>query len=1708
MSQWGQSQPGYQYPQQTGFLGQTQGFQQQGFPQGGLAPQPTGFPGQRPGFQQPQQTGFPGAGPGLLPQQTGFPGSFQQQQRPPIPPVPPLPPQFQQQPPPPPPGLLGVNQPSRFLSASPGLGGSGLAPQQTGFPGQGGGLQPLVAQVTGFVDPRIQMMSSTFLPANPAAPYNAGGAPQLLQPQQQLGGLSLQQSFQQHNQEIKGTAAPRVPWTLSKAEKKSYDQIFRAWDTSNSGFIDGTTAIEVFGQSGLDRNDLARIWTLADVDNRGKLSVAEFHVAMGLIYRKLNGNEIPDELPAELVPPSHRDLDSSVNFVRKLLENEPSRARSPSGIDTPVSRLPNRSLHSTSAPGAGGRQDATVYKHTDEEPTGGYYIPRSRHLDRSAVRASSERDSPSADLSDMKRQLEATARMLDRATEESTLRTAEDDALDLKRRRRLERELLDLMHERVPAVEKKQKREWDRSRDRRNETFGSSSYPRDERDRRNDRDDRDRSRDRDYRDNHSRDYDRDYSYRDRSRSREGPHDRDRPRSPPSVRSPPPPPPSPPPAPPAPAKSPAPNLKNMTPEERQRMAAMGLSTPSSTEDRLAREKKEAEEKARAAEEAAAERARQRDERLRNERGAGASAPASPAVATPTPPVASAHKVAPPPGPARSLVAPVPPKPGPSPAPPSQKEERLAQQEAAALKAKQERLEQEAKREEESRRSRTPAPVTPVPPTSSAPSAPPANNPFNRLMSGGPPVAPSPPATSGGNNPFFQPQPAGGHTAPAVPPVITSTHPAPPVIKTEDDSDDDLNSSRDTRDSGPPRPHTTPKPSTPTAPSAPTPPPPPPSAPPAPIASMAPIAPPAPPASMAPSRPAASAVAPSGDRSALLGAIQGGARLRKTVTNDRSASAISGRVIGDSAPPAHVNGAPRVPPSEPSHPEPGTNPSRQSVDWYMGLAADQGTHASREPSLPPMGEEDENQTHKEGNGHAAPLPDIQVAHADEGQPDQLEDVDRGVELRVRSLYSYEGQRVEDLTFAENLVIIAHPSKSGGDWWYGTIVNNGKAGFFPKTYVQALESIKAKGLYDYPGGSPDELPFAEGDTLTIVDRSDADWYKAEKDGVIFIVPAAYLEVEDAHTSPQQTISISSPSTTLSPFPGTEATPRPPEMQSSPSAQNYTDEADDESASDDSASEYHSFSDSDSQDDEAAMTEEERRLERETRALERQMVLEAAGIVVKQDTTRSPPPRPLRRRTVTARAKHRPAPAPPTAPTPLQEPDSDKSQLHTPTHAHLDDAYERYEAFKQHASRMSVSSVELFPPPSPVSIGSLPLAPSISRDSYGDKEKGKEGATSSSSYGSRITQLLGRSRTPIQDKESRSMPTISAPILSASSSGTGTDGTPIRENSPAFGSSWASLVDKSALVGLPDRERRRQEAIFELIATEGAYVRDLQLIVEIFYSSMLSILEPKAVTVIFANVEDILLTNTTFLSSLEERQRSCRLYVDNIGDILDKHLPNMSAYREYCVNQGNAIKVLRSLRDKNTEISMQRITRYPLLIKQILHYTEPDQDRASTEHALRTAEKILNNINEAIREQEGRDRLKNLSQDLWIGQGRLDLTAPTRHLGDRRLLREGTLNKAKSGRKLGAFLCSDILLLTDEHGKTLYRMPIPLSEIQVREAPGHRDDLSFQLSVAYPRGGDKIALRASSARECHLWMADIDMASRKCREAEKAAVVKARGT
>lgn len=764
-----------------------------------------------------------------------------------------------------------------------------------------------------------------------------------------------------------------------------------------------------------------------------------------------------------------RDIDSTVDFVKDLLKNDNSARASPS-IDLPGTFSAQR----------GGKQpakDASVYKHDDSRATG--YKSSARHLDRKQVRY--EGEDKDEELGSIRRDLENSSKVLDRTAANFAERTEEDERLeqeldDLKyrvrrvkddieyvsrgkrsddkdeERRKLERELLYLMHERLPEVEKKieereerkrqEARDGIRARDKRNETYG-------------------RYRDRDY------DRERDYERRDRfddDRYRRGSRDNSRERRgsrgehdsyssrrpispPPRDRTPPATPAaprdavhSPPPAPPAPtsARAAVPSTKSMTPEERTafirqqaqerlaaRMRALGMAAPEDTpsssvdqsvEDRLAREKKEAEEKARQAEKQQEEREAARKARLQQAGGGAPEPPAAPSSApTPPAPLKSAMKKAPAPPPPKPRAAPsssaVPKAAPPAPAPPKEDpaDAELRAQEQAHQKAMEERRarlkrmqeeEEEAQRAEEAIMQRRQAqqkaetPVASSTPVMSPPATQTASstNPFHRLGGGASAAVSSPspaaPAAAngggGGFNPFFRPPatqkpvetPKSASPAPvedegASPPPPPPPAPAPPAFTPQSSSpapfsqpqarkapvhedeewdvidekdndsdssdDDDYAGSRKQREAiarslfGGAGSRDTSKPASP-----------------APVANKAALS------KLGGGNPA--------DRGGLLSAIKMGAGLRKAVTNDRSASSISGKVVGDAAPPPHISLTPQEPvsrsvPAEDDSDRQQKANHRQSVDWYSGLAADAGPQAVAEPSPMPSVAEDE-------------------------------------------------------------------------------------------------------------------------------------------------------------------------------------------------------------------------------------------------------------------------------------------------------------------------------------------------------------------------------------------------------------------------------------------------------------------------------------------------------------------------------------------------------------------------------------------------------------------------------------------------------------------------------------------------------------------------------------------------------------------------------
>ena len=76
----------------------------------------------------------------------------------------------------------------------------------------------------------------------------------------------------------------------------------------------GTVAREEMMKSKLPNSVLRRIWALSDIDQDGMLDRDEFAVAMFLIDHKLSGNDLPDQLPDRLIPPSKRTFLRSQHF--------------------------------------------------------------------------------------------------------------------------------------------------------------------------------------------------------------------------------------------------------------------------------------------------------------------------------------------------------------------------------------------------------------------------------------------------------------------------------------------------------------------------------------------------------------------------------------------------------------------------------------------------------------------------------------------------------------------------------------------------------------------------------------------------------------------------------------------------------------------------------------------------------------------------------------------------------------------------------------------------------------------------------------------------------------------------------------------------------------------------------------------------------------------------------------------------------------------------------------------------------------------------------------------------------------------------------------------------------------------------------------------------------------------------------------------------
>ncbi|XP_045700586.1 intersectin-2 isoform X1 [Phyllostomus hastatus] len=357
---------------------------------------------------------------------------------------------------------------------------------------------------------------------------------------------------------------------------------------------------------------------------------------------------------------------------------------------------------------------------------------------------------------------------------------------------------------------------------------------------------------------------------------------------------------------------------------------------------------------------------------------------------------------------------------------------------------------------------------------------------------------------------------------------------------------------------------------------------------------------------------------------------------------------------------------------------------------------------------------------------------------------------------------------------------------------------------------------------------------------------------------------------------------------------------------------------------------------------------------------------------------------------------------------------------------------------------------------------------------------------------------------------------------------------------------ADLQTLDTMQPMERKRQGYIHELIQTEERYVDDLQLVVEVFQKRMVESgsLTEGEMALIFVNWKELIMSNTKLLKALRVRKKTGgeKMPVQMIGDILAAELSHMQAYIRFCSCQLNGAALLQQKTDEDSDFKeflkklasdprckgmplssfllkpMQRITRYPLLIRSILENTpENHVDHSSLKLALERAEELCSQVNEGVREKENSDRLEWIQAHVQC-EGlaeQLIFNSLTNCLGPRKLLHSGKLYKAKSNKELHGFLFNDFLLLTHmvkqfavSSGSEklfspksnaqfkMYKMPIFLNEVLVKlPTDPSSDEPVFHISHI-----DRVyTLRTDNINERTAWVQKIKAASEQYIDTEK---------
>uniref|UniRef100_A0AAY3ZTX4 DH domain-containing protein n=1 Tax=Denticeps clupeoides TaxID=299321 RepID=A0AAY3ZTX4_9TELE len=284
-----------------------------------------------------------------------------------------------------------------------------------------------------------------------------------------------------------------------------------------------------------------------------------------------------------------------------------------------------------------------------------------------------------------------------------------------------------------------------------------------------------------------------------------------------------------------------------------------------------------------------------------------------------------------------------------------------------------------------------------------------------------------------------------------------------------------------------------------------------------------------------------------------------------------------------------------------------------------------------------------------------------------------------------------------------------------------------------------------------------------------------------------------------------------------------------------------------------------------------------------------------------------------------------------------------------------------------------------------------------------------------------------------------------------------PALEEDASDSHNWQETVGTQILASLSSREIDRQAVIYELYTTEASHLRTLRVLDQVFFQRMRAVLNTEELSCIFPNLQQVYELHASLCESMKKLRESP--IVQGVGDIMLARFEGVAGEEfqeqvsQLCSQQSQALELIKSKQRKDLRFAhliqeceasphcrrlqlkdllvseMQRLTKYPLLLDNIIKHTEGNVEC----RAQACCRGILQTVNEVVRETEHRLRLGQY-------QRRLDISALERQanpvavqfknldLTTKRMIHEGPLTWKVSKDKtleMHALLLSDLLVL-----------------------------------------------------------------------------------